>query len=102
AIVDEFARALWHKRYEAGLLSKETYEAGKERQFYAPLQRDLSGFRDENSGIRIGRMAGGGAVQFRGSQLDVIDPFAVLLSQTYATERIIQRNEIWKMLAKLG
>lgn len=104
-IVNEFGQALWRKQYEAGLTSKETYEEGLSRQFYAPLQRDMSDKKAQfgASAITAGAARGGSTVrQFRGSDRDIVSPMSVLMQKTFALEAMIAENEVKKALAVLA
>jgi hypothetical protein len=100
-IVHEYAMGLWKKAYDAGLMSQETYQDGLERQFYAPLQRDMS---DKKASFGDGPLTGGRKLvkQFRGSDRDIIDPMDILMHKTFALEQIIARNDVMKTLASLA
>lgn len=103
-IVHEYGMGLWQKSYDAGLISKETYNEGLDRQFYAPLQRDLSD-RDITTGdfsaaaARQGRSI---VKRFKGSDRDIIDPMDILMQKTFALERTIAENDVKKALAALA
>ena len=100
-IVHEYSMGLWKKAYDAGLMSQETYTDGLDRQFYAPLQRDMS---DKKSAFGEGPLTGGQKLvkQFRGSDRDIIDPMDILMHKTFALEQIIARNDVLKTLAGLA
>jgi hypothetical protein len=100
-IVHEYAMGLWKKGYDAGLMSTETYQDGLDRQFYAPLQRDMS---DKKASFGEGPLTGGQKLvkQFRGSDRDIIDPMDILMHKTFALEQIIARNDVMKTLASLA
>lgn len=100
-IVHEYAMGLWKKAYDAGLMSQDTYEDNLDRQFYAPLQRDMS---DKKSTFGDGPLTGGRKLvkQFRGSDRDIIDPMDILMHKTFALEQIIARNDVLKLLAQLA
>jgi hypothetical protein len=102
AIVHEYGMALWQKQYDAGLMSKETYLDGLERQFYAPLQRDMS---DKKANFNASALTAGSRSlvrQFRGSDRDIVDPLAVLMQKTFALEQLINENDVVKNLAILA
>lgn len=101
SIVHEYAMGLWKKAYDAGLMSQATYTDGLDRQFYAPLQRDMS---DKKSSFGDGPLTGGQKLvkRFRGSGRDIIDPMDILMHKTHALEQIIARNDVMKTLAGLA
>jgi hypothetical protein len=105
-IVHEYGMALWQKQYDAGLMTKETFEDGLQRQFYVPLQRDLS---DKRAALGSSAVTTGGSgplqsivKRFRGSDRDIIDPLAVLMQKTFALEGLIAENEVKRTLAVLA
>ncbi len=100
-IVHEYSMGLWKKAYDAGLMTKETYQDGLDRQFYAPLQRDMS---DKRANYGEGPLTGGQRFvkRFKGSGRDIIDPMDILMHKTYALEQIIARNDVMKTLASLA
>jgi hypothetical protein len=102
-IVHEFGMALWQKRYEAGLMDKETYQEGLQRQFYAPLQRDVT----DKQGTGADSLQFGSSVltkgpRFKGSDRDIISPMTTLMHMTFALERQIAENDAKKALAILA
>lgn len=102
-MVHEYGMGLWEKSYQAGLISDETYKDGLTRQFYVPLQRDIS-----DKATTVGEMAGpvarGQSVikRFRGSDRDVIDPMDSLMAKTFMLERVIAENDVKLALARLA
>lgn len=103
-IVNEYGMALWKKSYDAGMISKETYRDGLDRQFYAPLQRDMS---DKRAAFGASALTGGAEArsivkQFKGSDRNIIDPMDVLMHKTFALERAIAENDTKLALAKLA
>lgn len=105
-IVHEYGMALWQKSYDAGLIGKETYEDGLKRQFYVPLQRDMS---DKKAAFGDSALTSQGSgplrsivKRFRGSDRDVIDPLAILMQKTIALEQLIAENDTKKALAVLA
>lgn len=101
AMVDDYARALWTKAYDAGLMGKQAFEGGLDKDFYAPLLRDMS---DRNLRPKQGAEIGGRPIvkRFGGSDRDIISPMAALMSKTYSLEATIAHNETIRMLAKLA
>lgn len=100
-IVHEYGMALWQKAFDAGLMSKDTYKDGLDRQFYAPLQRDMSDRGPSMSDI-AGTTAARPVKRFRGSDRNIIDPMDALMAKTFAIERVIAENEVKKALAGLA
>jgi hypothetical protein len=100
-IVHEYAMGMWKKAYDAGLMTAETYADGLDRQFYAPLQRDMS---DKRANYGQGPLTGGQRFvkRFRGSGRDIIDPMDILMHKTFALEQTIARNDVMKTLATLA
>lgn len=101
-MVHEYGMALWQKQYDAGLMAKETYEDGLERQFYVPLQRDMS---DKKANFGPSALTAGSpslVKRFRGSDRDIVDPMAVLMQKTFALETLINENEVISALALLA
>lgn len=102
-IVNEYGMALWHKRYEAGLMDKETYEEGLQRQFYAPLQRDVTDKQGtERNSLTFGASVLTKGPRFKGSDRDIVSPMTVLMQMTFALERQIAENDAKKALAILA
>jgi hypothetical protein len=103
AIVHEYGMAMWQKRYDAGLMDKETYEEGLQRQFYAPLQRDVSdkqGTGADSIGFSSSVLTKG--PRFKGSDRDIISPMTVLMQMTFALEKQIAENDAKRALAILA
>lgn len=100
-VVNEYGMALWKKSYDAGLMDKETYTDGLDRQFYAPLQRDMS---DRKASLGASALTNGASIvkRFRGSDRNIVDPMDVLLHKTFATEQIIAKNDVAKALGLLA
>ena len=100
-IVHEFGMALWKKQYDAGLMDKETYTDGLTRNFYAPLQRDMS---DKKSEIGQSVVTGGQSIvkNFKGSDRQIVSPTAVLMHKAFALEQTIAANDVKKALAVLA
>lgn len=104
-IVHEYGMALWKKAYDAGLMTKQTYVDGLDRQFYAPLQRDMSDKNISTSDIAEAMATGKGrsiVKRFRGSDRDIINPMDALLQKTFSLERVIIENDIKLALARLA
>ena len=103
-MLHDYSMALWEKSYQAGLIDDKTYQDGNTRQFYVPLQRDMSDKDSSQSGIAASAVARGGSVvkRFRGSDRDIIDPMDALMQKTFAIEKVIAENEVKVALAKLA
>lgn len=102
-IAHEYGMGLWKKSFDAGLMSKETYMDGLERQFYVPLQRDMS---DKKTNLGLGNtpITSGQSIvkRFKGSDRNIIDPMDVLMHKTFALEQVIAQNEVVRTLAGLA
>jgi hypothetical protein len=102
-IVHEYGMAMWQKRYDAGLMDKDTYEEGLQRQFYAPLQRDVSDKQGTGAdSIGFGKSVLTQGPRFRGSDRDIISPMTVLMQMTHALEKQIAENDAKRALALLA
>lgn len=103
SMANDFARALWQKRFDAGMLSKDDYDAGNERQFYTPLQRDMTDRIGKGvDGLSFGGSAISRGPRFRGSDRDILRPMEVMETMAFALEREIAENEPIRLLAQLG
>jgi hypothetical protein len=100
----EYGMGLWQLQYDAGLMTKEVYELGRQRTFYVPLQRDVSdkkmdlGSSAATAGDRLLPMGR----RFRGSNRQIIDPMAVLMEKTFALEKAIYINDAKRSIAVLA
>jgi len=101
AIVHEYGMGLWRKQYDAGLIDKETYEDVASREFYAPLQRDVSDLRTAREND-VSFTQSAVVKRFKGSSRDVIAPMDVLLQKTIAVEKLISMNDAAKALAAMA
>lgn len=103
-MVHKYAMGLWEKSHDAGLIDDQTYEDGKMRTFYVPLQRDMSDKEVTQSGISASSVSQGRSIvkRFRGSDRDIIDPVDALMQKTFALEKVIAENEVKVALAKLA
>lgn len=102
-IVHEYGMGLWRKAYDAGLMDDETFRDGLERQFYAPLQRDMTD-RTANLGLGPTALNAGAKFvkRFKGSDRDIISPMTALMHKTFALEKIIAENDVKKALGVLA
>lgn len=101
AKVHGFARALWKKKFDAGLIDEATYRDGLAIADYVPGLRDFS--RETDTGGAGGKRAKGGFVRrFKGSKRDVINPVESLAGDAYETAMAIARNDVAKTLARLA
>lgn len=102
SIMHEYSMALWTKVYDAGLMSKETYDAGRDRRFYVPLHRDMTDVQNNPSG-GISSKGGRSIVKkFEGSGRKIIDPLEILQHKTFAIEKAIAENEVARAIAVLA
>lgn len=106
AKVHEFARALWKKKYDAGLIDQTTYDEGLAIKDYVPGLRDFSSDTDMKTPggpNKQGKTAKGGfARRFKGSKRDVINPLESLAADAYETSMAIARNDVVKALDRLS
>lgn len=105
AKVHEFSRALWKKKFDAGLIDQETHAEGLKIRDYVPGLRDFSSDTDSkvSGGRSKGRTAKGGfSRRFRGSKRDVINPLESLAADAYETAMAIARNDVVKALHRLA
>ncbi len=105
AKVHEFSRALWKKKFDAGLIDQATYEDGLKITDYVPGLRDFSSDTDQKvpGGRSKGKTAKGGfSHRFRGSKRDVINPLESLAADAYETAMAIARNDVIKALDRLA
>ncbi|RUW38967.1 hypothetical protein EN739_12055 [Mesorhizobium sp. M2A.F.Ca.ET.017.03.2.1] len=103
--VHEFGRALWKKKFDAGLIDQVTYEDGLKIVDYVPGLRDFSSDTDAKvpGGRSKGKTAKGGfASRFRGSKRDVINPLESMAADAYETAMAIARNDVVKALDRLA
>ncbi len=103
--VHQFGRALWKKKYDAGLIDQETYDQGLLIKDYVPGLRDFStSDTDLKSGKpgRGGSTKGGLVKRFKGSKRDVINPLESMAADAYETAMTIARNDVVKSLHRLA
>lgn len=101
-MVNDYNKAEWEKAYDAGLISREVYEQGNTRQFYAPLQRDMSDRGLTQYGQMTVTAPRSFVKRFRGSDRDIIAPLDVMMQKTMSMEATIAHNEVGKALAQLA
>lgn len=99
-----FLENLWRKEFEAGLITRESYEHGlTAHPDYVPLMRDMS---DKGPG-RAGKPRGalqfaGGVKAFEGSSRDIISPLSSIMRRSYELNAIIRRNDTMLALDDLA
>lgn len=100
----DFARGLWTKKFEAGLITREQHDAGLAIQDYVPGLRSFDQDGDPaGKGGGRGQSARAGFVRrFKGSRRDVINPLESLMADAYETASAIARNDAIKALARLS
>lgn len=101
--VYEWNLALWQKKLDAGLISREQYDNGSKIVDYVPGLRHF----DEAEATMAERGAGSrgkGAMvrRFQGSDRDVINPIDSLIADAYQTSMAIARNDAVKALGRLA
>lgn len=103
--IHQFSRALWKKKFDAGLIDQTTYEDGLKIVDYVPGLRDFSSDTDQKvpgGRSKGGSARGGFARRFRGSKRDVINPLESLAADAYETAMAIARNDVVKALDRLA
>lgn len=102
--VFSYANAMWKKKFEAGLVTKEIYDtvAAKGGE-YVPFFRDMQ----DDVGNGPGGASGAGQQQsvvksIKGSTRDILDPVRSLMYDAAQTERIIAINDTFKGIVKLA
>lgn len=100
--VNLYAEGLLKKRLDAGLISRETYDAAlANRDFYVPLRRLMD---DRAPGVSTGAGRNGGpeVKRFRGSQRDVLSPMEVLTQDTLRLNQRIRQNDINRSIVAMA
>jgi len=100
--VHDWSRALWTKKYQAGLISREQWENGLNIKDYVP---GLRHFDPEEAATKGGQPRSAKADQvkrFRGSSRDVVNPIESLLADAYETSIAIARNDAVRALDRLA
>lgn len=102
-MIYDWANALWQKKYDAGLITEEAYNAGLAlHKDYVPFMRDRE---DDTKVTGPGVNATGkqsALKAFHGSQRDIISPLQSLMKDAYTTAQMISRNDTIRALAKLA
>ncbi|TYC65662.1 hypothetical protein FMN63_25095 [Stappia sp. BW2] len=104
--VYQYSRALWKKKYDAGLIDRKTWQEGLAIVDYVPGLRDFATSKtDEKLPAGKTRKAKdlkyGIARRFKGSKRDVINPLESLAADAYETAMTIARNDVLKALYRL-
>lgn len=102
--VYEFLNNLWRKEFEAGLITRESYEHGMTAHpDYVPLMRDMSDKGPGKGGKPRGALQfAGGVKAFEGSSRDIISPLSSIMRRSYELNAIIKRNDVMKALDDLA
>jgi hypothetical protein len=94
-------KALWQRKFDAGLITKEWYDAvnalGTD---YVPFKREFAG--TESGGGASKTELRSGVSSFHGSDKDIINPLHTMLVDAMQTERVIAINDVWKSVYKLA
>lgn len=103
-LIYEFQNNLWRKKFDAGLITKESYDNGLTHVDYVPWQRDMS---DKGPGGKLGRPRGalqfaGGVHALEGSTRDIISPLSSIMREAYALNALIRKNDTLKALDDLA
>lgn len=96
-------RALWQKKLDAGLITREQFDEGLKIVDYVPGLRHFDEDELGAPGGKRGRDGKSAVVRrFRGSDRDVINPLESLMADAYETSAAIARNDVVKALARLA
>lgn len=103
----DYNKAVWKKKYDAGLIKKETYEETLKRPDYVPFKRDISdlkGIKKIINGVaKMGNNKGAGIVQrFDGSGRPILSPTQSIIEDSVRTARTIARNDAMQALKRLA
>ena len=103
-MVYEWLNNLWKKEFDAGLITRESYENGMSNHpDYVPLMRDMSDKAPGGAGRPRGALQfAGGVKAFEGSSRDVISPTSSMMRRAYELNAIIKRNDAIKALDDLA
>ena len=103
-MVHDFAQALWTKKFEGGLITREQYEAGLLIKDYVPGIRAFDQLGDTAGigGKKSGNGKSGFMNRFKGSNRDVLHPLETLMQDAYQTSRAIAQNEMVRALDQLA
>lgn len=101
--VFEFNRAMFQRKFDSGIISKEIYDTIMLRgDDYVPYKRDM---RDDGPNLGMGAGASlerSPIKKMRGSTRDIIDPLHSIIADTVQTERIIAQNDVMKAMYNLA
>ncbi|MFN5251908.1 MAG: LPD38 domain-containing protein, partial [Bacteroidota bacterium] len=105
SMVHDWARALWTKKFEAGLITREQFTEGLAIKDYVPGLRAFDKEADaKTGGSPQGARAARSSIvkRFRGSDRDVINPVDSLMADAHETAMAIARNDALKALDRLA
>lgn len=103
-MVYEWGRNMLRKKYEAGFIGQDLYEELLKREDYVPLMRDLRDL-DKEAGAGTGgnkTLRNSIMKAFKGSKRSVINPLESMLADSYKTNALIKRNEVYRALANVA
>lgn len=102
AQVHEWGRNMLRKKYEAGFITQKLYEELSARPDYVPFMRDLTDLDREVQAAPNQVLRSSILKAFKGSKRSVINPLESMLADSYHTNALIKRNDIFKALDDLG
>lgn len=103
-MVHEWTRNMLLKKYDAGIISRDQFDAANLIQDYVPFMRDMSDRTTTagNGGGSGDLAAAGGLDRFRGSSRPIVSPIESLMKSAYDTNVLIRQNDIIKALDRLA
>lgn len=96
-----FNRAYWHRLYDAGIVSKDVFEAVAGRgEDYVPLNRYFDDRDGQGGGSGVNATTG--IRRARGSTRDILDPIQQTMLNVAQFEKVVALNDTFKAYAKLA
>ena len=93
--------ALWKKKFDAGLITREQYMGGLQQHAdYVPFIREMGEERGRGGGARNNKTST--FQQFRGSRRAIINPVESMMRDAYQTAAVIARNDAIRALHDLS
>lgn len=103
-----FQQNMLRKKFEAGFLTQQQFDAFSAMPDYVPFQRDMADFGAKAENLEAGGVSGGktgrsSIVQaFRGSQRAIINPLESIMKDALETANLIARNQVFGALDNLA
>jgi hypothetical protein len=98
-----FNRAMWDRKFEAGLVSKDIHDAVVARgDDYVPFQREILDREERGNGGGSNTMPNKTVHKIKGSTRNIIDPIHSIIADAVQTERVIALNDSRLAMVKLA